>query len=102
MAEVVVVVGVCAPKLFLELIGLPFSKRCSALGDLASFLTDCFNRPIRPLLELEVVGEATEETVGDAAKDPLESGLSATAAEEEGANPGELVGGCCAVVELRS
>lgn len=61
---------------FLDAKGRPFSNRCSALGVLASFLTECFNRPMKPLfeLELELVGEKDDKGVdgieGEAVEDP--------------------------------
>jgi hypothetical protein len=77
---------------FLDARGRPFSNRCSALGVLASFLTECFNRPMKPLfeLELELVGEKDDNGV---------DGIEGEAVEDPGAvnfAPTADVGGTCA------
>lgn len=102
-------------RFFLDPDGFPFSKRCSALGVRASFLTECFKRPINPLLDVEaaLVGDSgVEGTVGEAvaeSDDPVNrfDGLVrvGVAAVETGPCLGELVGaldGCCAAAALGS
>lgn len=68
-------------EIFLDPDERPFSNFCSALGVLVSFLTECFRRPMRPLLELglalvgETVDEGVEEPEGGAVEVPELAGF---------------------------
>lgn len=84
-------------EIFLEPDERPFSNFCSALGDLVNFLTECFRRPMRPLLELELalvggtVDEGVEEPEGGAVEVPELLGFDVGAAVAVGPCFGESV-----------